>query len=378
MLTLQSIERLVQDLMAAELKRSRGETYIRETPLSRETFLLERHAPPGADCLALDSLERLSTAARLNQFFHLHEWGVEERLLQKKTIGELADFIGATMLDPAAPWERLTVCTSGTTGEPKQVTHSRGDLEAEVSTWQQMLPGLSRVVSLIPSHHMYGLIWTVLLPGALNCEVERVRPGQTPRLKAGDLVVAVPFQWEYLLGMGLRFPIGVTGVSSAGELPARLWSELTGRGLTRLVEIYGSTETGGVASREAAGAAYRWAPHARRDVGALPDEIAIESADTFRILRRKDGLVKVGGQLVSLREVESVLRAVPGIADCRVRAGQQRLEALLIPQLNVDLGLLEEAVRAAIRQHLPAAAQPKRLEFAAALPRNEMGKVTAW
>jgi 4-coumarate--CoA ligase len=378
LLTLQAIERLVQDLVIAELKRSRGDSFARQAPSSRDTYLLESHAPAGADCLGMDSLERLSTASRLNQFFHLHEWGVEEWLLRHRTIGELADFITAVLLDETAPWERLTVCTSGTTGEPKQVTHSRGDLEAEVFTWQALLPGISRIVSLIPSHHMYGLIWTALLPGACGCRVVAVRPGEMPRLEAGDLVVAVPFQWEFLLGMGLRFPIGVTGVSSAGELPARLWPELAGRGLERLVEIYGSTETGGVASREAAGAAYRWAPHARREEQLLPDEISSESPDTFRLLRRKDGLVKVGGQLVNLGEVEAVLRAVPGVADCRVRAGQHRLEALLIPQVNADLASLEHAVRAAVSQSLPTAAQPRRLEFAAALPRNEMGKVTAW
>lgn len=378
MLTLQSIERLVQDLLTAELKRSRGEGFAREKALSRETYLLEQQAPAGADCLAMDSLERLSAAARLNQFFHLHEWGMEEWLLRKKTVGELAEFIHTTVLDPAVPWERLTVCTSGTTGEPKPVTHGRAELAAEVAAWQELLPGVTRIVSLIPSHHMYGLIWTVLLPGASGCAVESARSGQVPQLRAGDLVVAVPFQWEFLHGMGLRFPPGVTGVSSAGELPVWLWPELAARGLERLVEVYGSTETGGVASREEAGAPYRWASHARRDAAALPDEIASESDDSFRILRRKDGLVKVGGQLVSLGDVEAVLRAVPGIADCRVRTGQQRLEALLIPEGNTDLAALEEVVRAAIRQQLPTPAQPRRLEFATALPRNEMGKVTAW
>lgn len=414
-----NIYRIVCGLLEAELAQSRAGLAAQELSpsfdnWSGETFLLERHAlqsqesgaaqspsaPPS--CLNLDSQERIQVAAALSQFFQLQHWNAGDNLLRMRRITDLCALIEDCIQTPGQNWQSLVLRSSGSMGRPKAIAKQRGDLLAECESWRRLLPEAKRILSLVPAHHLYGLIWTVLLPESYQPElpVLDARSWGAARWQAelapGDVIVAYPFRWECWLRMAPTLNEGICGISSAGSLPAHLWTELKQKGLTRLIEVYGSSESGGVGTRQSSGAPFDLAPHGLAPQGLLgeaelaellPDRIEGAGPGRFHLLGRKDGAVKIRGVLVSLPEVERQLREHELVADCRVRlrqraggaGGESRLEALIVPA-QAELGSLE--IQAILQRDLAGtlgtAAWPKHFVFAAKLPLNSMGKAVNW
>jgi len=392
------IFRIVRDLCFAELSQSRRSAGHNQCEVLDDfrlwgpsTWLLERHLEAGGHCLFLDSLERISITSSINQFFRLHEWGVEDNLLRQKTLGDLAELVAQVLLEDEIPWQRLCLLSSGTTSEAKPTVHSREGLEQEVQSWRQLLPEARRVLSTIPCHHLYGLAWTVLWPTQAGLEIVDVRlwsPGRWRKeMRSGDVIVSFPLLWEQLLKSLDRIPEGVTGISSAGKLPEAVWQKAVDAGLSRMVEVYGSTETGGVAFREQPQVPFRLAPHwlERRSefTELVPDRIKVLDAEHFYVLDRKDGAVKVAGNLVQFTEVERAIRDFSEVQDCRLRLGpggaQARLEALIVTaEPSSRYAGLEQEISSHLASRLPAAALPRRFSFVPELPFNGLGKVAGW
>jgi acyl carrier protein len=91
---------------------------------------------------------------------------------------------------------------------------------------------------------------------------------------------------------------------------------------------------------------------------------------------RLDAQLKVRGIRVEPAEIEAVLRAVEGIADCCVgpwepEPGDLRLAAWCVAPAGLDAA----AVRAALRARLPGHLVPERFVAVAGLPRLANGKV---
>ncbi len=241
--------RLVVSLLAEEIGRLRR----RDVPHAESLAWTDEQqlGEDGEGCLGLDSLGRIDAAGRLNQFFHLHEVGIEDYLLIEKSIGRWCAIVAKS---EEYGWRNVTFQTSGSTGLPKTCVHLLDDIAAEAAELSEILARPRRIISLVPPHHIYGFIFTVALPQALGCEVLDARshaPGQLrAELKEGDLIVATPHLWRYLAMSLGRFPAGVSGASSTAPMPADLARELRDKGLARLVEIYGSSETAGIGWRD--------------------------------------------------------------------------------------------------------------------------------
>jgi len=322
----------------------------------------------------------LSNPAAIHQFFRLSDWSIEVDQIHDKSIDELADLVSTTLLDGPQQWQALTLSSSGSTGEPKPIRHSRESLESECASWRALLPDAKRVLSLVPSHHLYGLVWSVLWPCSAGIPAEDARDWEPSRWREGDVIVAVPLQWEKLLQ---RVPRGVTAISSAGVLPEKLWDGLKALGMERIIEVYGSTETGGVAIREAFQDPYRFAAHWTHRVEDLPDEIEPCEGGGFRILRRKDGGVKVAGSLVYPSLVQQALLELPAVENAKVRyidtENRARLEALVITQVpETEYAQLELQIKRDLGEKLQDAAIPRLFSFRRQLPTNQLGKVVLW
>lgn len=150
-----ALERLVGDLIAGELAHLRPGGTVDPPPWPADLLLDEQG-------LGLDSLERLSVASALNEALHLHDSGVEDLLLVRRRFGEWVHLAGMG-LDHAG--QRMTFRTSGSHGAPKPCTHALALLEQEVDFLATLLDGRRRVFSAVPAHHIYGFLFTVLLPG---------------------------------------------------------------------------------------------------------------------------------------------------------------------------------------------------------------------
>ncbi len=343
------------------------------------------------DGLGVDSLARLELVARVAGFFHMPETGAEDYLLVHRSLGDWAEIVGESLKRYAA---RVTFQTSGSTGAPKRIAHEWADLDAEAEAAAAALPGVRRVLALAPPHHIYGFLWTVLLPqaaGAAVCDLRGLAPGAALREAGpGDLIVATPFLWDLALRSG-GDARGAIGLTSTAPAPARLWDAARAGGVARLLEIYGSTETGGLGWRDAADSPFGPAPHLLRDGETLrrardgvalapPDDLAWTADGRFRPAGRRDGAVQVGGVNVWPERVAAVLAEHPLAAECAVRLDHEtaRLKAFVRPAAEADPAALQAALSRFAAERLTPPERPTRFDVGPALPRTETGKLRDW
>jgi acyl-coenzyme A synthetase/AMP-(fatty) acid ligase/3-hydroxymyristoyl/3-hydroxydecanoyl-(acyl carrier protein) dehydratase len=327
----------------------------------------------------------------------------------------------------------VSVWTSGSTGEHQRHAKTAGQLFAEALILAEHFglagaglggegAGRVRVVGTVPSHHIYGLLFTVLVPLVSGGSFSRETPLHAGVVRAtliethADVLVSVPAHLRALkiLDVGQLPPL-VRVFSSGAPLPPDTAKLLRARFGLAVTEVLGSTETGGIASRVSgpeidqadaeAMQARVWTPlpHVRIELdvegrllidspflppeGPRPwptaDRIELVShvdhadhASGFRHLGRIDGVVKIGGKRVSLAEIERRLLEIPGVEDAAawvVEVGGARGSETVA--MVVAPGLSPEHLRAELRRWLDPVVIPRRLRLVDALPREASGKL---
>jgi 4-coumarate--CoA ligase len=385
--------RVVADLVATELARLRRSTTL-HGPLSR----LDRSTSLDAAGLGVDSLELLHLAGLLNEMFHLHESSVQDYLLQQRTVGAWAEVVAAGRA--AAP-ERITFRTSGSTGESKPCVHHWLTLQEEASAHARRLRGVARVVSFVPSHHIYGFLFTIVLPALLRVPAVDARTWSPGRLgtdlRGDDLVVAVPSFWQFLERTVPAWPPGVRGITSTAPCPPALFNALRARGL-ELQEIYGSSEIGGLGFRSGADEPFellpgwarigeqlcRTAPPVSPAGAAVAPPDRLEWIDTrhFRLAGRLDGAVQVGGTNVFPAHIARRIAAHPRVAECAVRLMRpeegERLKAFVVWRKPAPDAAARDEFHAWLQRELTTPERPVAIASGPRLPCNDLGKLTDW
>jgi long-chain acyl-CoA synthetase len=379
-----ALHRFVSDLVADELVRQRRGALPTPLPWSPALRL-------DAD-LGVDSLELMGLATSLAEALHLHESGIEDYLLARRTVGEWVEIAHAGL---AQFDERLTFRTSGSSGVPKPCVHAMATLRQETAHLAWLFPGRRRILSAVPAHHIYGFLFTVLLPQDLHlgdAAVIDIR-GSTPAWLArgahpGDLVVGHPDFWQAVGRTVPTLPSDVVGVTSTAPCPDHVSEAVQASGLARLVHVYGASETAGIAARDAHRAPYELFPYWRLEgqgalVRQLQDRLEPESERFFRVAGRRDEAVQVGGINVFPARVREVLCRHPGVADAAVRLMTPeegtRLKAFVVPKEGVlaDDELLVR-LRTWIDQELSVAERPKAIRFGEKLVAGGTGKLADW
>jgi photoactive yellow protein len=136
-----TLERVVTDLIATEFRTLRPGTVLPLLPWSADLTLCEGG-------LGLDSLDLLTVAGALSELLQMHESGLEDYLIARRTLGEWLQVAQASLSRHDAA---LTFRTSGTTGEPKRCVHALAELEAEAAFWGELLAGRRRVLTAVPA-----------------------------------------------------------------------------------------------------------------------------------------------------------------------------------------------------------------------------------
>ena len=301
--------------------------------------------------------------------------------------------------------------TSGSSGAAKEIPKTLALLETEAQYWLGLIGDRIDQVSGTVSHqHIYGMIFRLILPvlcgvasrdeTALSWEALLEHVGRRTLLVSGPAhLTRLP---PHPVGTESR-PVLI--LSSGGPLPedaAKQTETVLG---TLPLEIFGSTETGGIARRQRTHTDTPWTPldGMRFDVSPegetilyspfiqagtaqkLDDHLSFNEDGTFQMIARTDRIVKIEGKRVSLARVETVLRSHPDIDDAVVlvtqSGGRDRLSALIVLKPGGSLKLGEfSAFRmgknlfAALRDLLEPAEIPKRWRFVAAIPVNSQSK----
>jgi len=259
------------------------------------------------------------------------------------------------------------------------------------------------IVATVPAQHSYGFESSVLLALLGGAAFDAGRPfypadvvavlAATPAPRG---LVTTPFHLKALLDSGLAMPKVELVLCATAPLSPQLAARSEAAFAAPLIEIYGCTEAGQVATRRTTAGAEWHAfagltldgndDHARVSGGHVPeptplaDVLEVLAPDRFRLLGRSNDLVNIAGKRSSLSHLNFHLNAIEGVVDgafwsppnAADAAGVTRLVAFVVAP-----GLGRERILAALRSRVDAAFLPRRIVPVEALPREATGKLTA-
>ena len=298
------------------------------------------------------------------------------------------------------------VFTSGSTGTPVAHDKSWGGLvrsvRAEAARCGLLDGRRHSIVATVAPQHMYGFESSVLLAlqsGAALTASHPFYPADICSALAGSthpcMLVTTPIHLKALLASGLDLPVPDRVLSATAPMPAQLALAVETRLGAPLLEIYGSTETGQIASRRttegaewslypgvalsaADGGTWACGGHVEKPT-QLADELELVSADRFLLHGRTADLVNIAGKRSSLGYLDHQLNAVPGVIDGaffmpddedRQGDGVTRLMAFVVAP-----GMKPAALLAALRERIDALFLPRPVVLLESLPRNSTGKL---
>jgi len=298
------------------------------------------------------------------------------------------------------------VFTSGSTGTPLPYKKTWGRLLLCVRNGAERL-GLRdgrayALVSTVPPQHMYGFESSVLLglqSGGAVCAERPFYPADVCSALAAiprpRVLISTPIHLRALLAAEVSLPTTDLIVSATAPLPQELAREVEHRLSTRLLEIYGSTETGQIAARRPAhtlewrlwpdvsltskdGQTWAQGGHIEQPT-AMCDVLESTGADRFLLHGRLADLVNIAGKRSSLAYLNHQLTSIQGVVDGTFflrdetpasRTGVTRVVAFVVaPELDAAT-LVNE-----LRKRIDPAFLPRPMLFVDRLPRNSTGKL---
>ena len=304
------------------------------------------------------------------------------------------------------------VLTSGSTGDPMPHAKQWSLLVRNIEAGSQRLarhmnrPDLVGVtlVATVPAQHMYGFESTVLIALLGGAAFETERPfypadiaRALERAPRPRMLVTTPFHLKTLLDSGVELPAIDLTVCATAPLSPQLAARAEAALAAPLMEIYGCTEAGQVATRRTtAGAEWRTYDglflqgDGERSVisgGHVPqptvlaDVLEVIDTQRFRLLGRSNDLINIAGKRSSLSHLNYHLNSIAGVRDGAFwlpheadpnDAGVVRLTAFVVaPDVSAD------AIVAALRERVDAAFLPRPVLHVPALPREPTGKLSA-
>ncbi len=310
---------------------------------------------------------------------------------------------------PAAPGEELLrLYTGGSTGTPQLWSKTGVNIFAEALFLAQHfdVSPQDRIVATISPSHIYGLLYSVAVPLVSGATALAPTPSFPDEIMhaVGDqkatVLVSVPAHYRALrdrsaLGASLRLAF-----SSAGMLDIEDNAEFCRHNGAGIVEVYGSTETGGIALRNCCLGEVGFTPYPTIDwtlsgerlhirspylSPGLPrdaegyfiagDRVASCTPAAFLLKGRADSITKVAGKRVDLEEIRDLIKQQPDVSDCVVLAlpeasGRGHRIVALVEGLAAD----PESIRKTLAARFEPYALPRTIKTIDRLPVKENGK----
>ncbi len=309
----------------------------------------------------------------------------------------------------------IGIFTSGSTGIRKRIAKTLAQFEHEVVMLERHWgPGLgdNPVYATVSQQHVYGLtfrlLWPLIAGRPFSAITHEMWEDVLGSLRPGAILISSPTHLSRLQNLeplpksrqpALVFTAGAPLPAAAAEQTRAILGVLP-------TEIYGSTETGALATRQQTAVRVPWQaltgvetnvsedgrlrvrapsvdPHAWTQT---EDMVEFEGPGRFALLGRADRVVKVEGKRVSLTEIETLLCASELVADASAIMFPGDVPVLAAAVVLTAAGRAEFEQRGAFRMsrllrralsvHLDGTALPRRWRFVEAIAQGPMGKRT--
>jgi len=298
------------------------------------------------------------------------------------------------------------VFTSGSTGRPKPHAKTWRSLVSSIQA-EALRIGLEHnstttFIGTVPPQHMYGLESTVLIAwftGNALCYAQPFYPADICQtlmtVPAPCVLVSSPVHLRALLNADLAIPRIAKVISATAPLAIELAQDIETRCHAPLFEIYGSTETGLIATRRSTqteqwqllpeisltvkdACVYACGGHIET-LTVMNDVIELITHTHFLLRGRIEDMINIAGRRHSLASLNHILNNIPGVIDGTFYMPDEtygnsaitRLAACVVaPELDASQLL------AILREYIAPAFLPRPLLFIGTLPRNETGKLS--
>lgn len=319
---------------------------------------------------------------------------------------------GTAAVIPTIDSERTAVCllTSGSTGTPQPHAKSWRALTVNIGSEAERLAEMTsrpslhgvNIVATVPAQHSYGFESTVMLSLLGGAAFDAGRPfypadvaqalQNVPRPRA---LVTTPFHLKTLLLSGAALPAVDLLLCATAPLTPQLAALAEQKMGGPLIEIYGCTEAGQLASRRTTqGQTWTTLGEVRITQSSdetfvahgghvfeptpLADILTLHNSREFGLLGRANDLIHVAGKRSSLAHLNFHLNRIDGVDDGAFWLPDEVPGTVVRPvAFVVAPKLTAPAITQALRQHLEPAFVPRRIVHVTALPREATGKLTA-
>jgi len=296
------------------------------------------------------------------------------------------------------------VFTSGSTGTSKPISKPWRTLyEGAYINRRNFFAGGAAAGTLfatVPPWHMYGLEWSLMLPMVSNFAVysgETFFPDDIRVSLSGissrRILISTPLHLRALVRSGLEFPELDGVLCATAPLSLELAEEIEDCFATKLLEIYGCSEIGSMATRwPLSHEEWRFFPELRINQEAesvfvsaehipegveLADALEFNADGSFSLEGRRGDQIKVGGKRASLGELNNRLLSIEGVIDgVFFESKPMGLEdSRRLSALAVTDGRTAEEIRKALANLIDPIFLPRPLRVVESLPRMDTGKI---
>ncbi|MDD4856411.1 MAG: AMP-binding protein [Sulfuricurvum sp.] len=302
--------------------------------------------------------------------------------------------------------------TSGTSGNPIGVVKTQEHIECEIHAHTRWLEGeyFEQCLVTVPFFHIYGFLFGLALPMEMGLEIvtkDDFLPHEILNLCSSKptLCVTNPVFVRAMLRLHNNINLSQTlFISSSGPLEAEEAQCFEEKYFTRLIQLYGSSETGGIAIRS--GGNSIWTPldgvSISSDEGLLCVESPfvsqwifdqtftkitsphrttdiIEMVDNgFKITGRASELVKIGGKRLSIIEIETFLEKMEGIEEAlgfvEYHPQQLRGESLTLYLVGDETKIHKTILKKALHDHFGGIHIESKIMMVEKIQKTAMGK----
>lgn len=310
--------------------------------------------------IGLSPDEIIFSCSRVTGFF-----GFDEGVLACSDSATLGEWVALVQAAIGKDFRQLIFKPAGREIDLEGCLHQTDQIYEDAAAVANLFHGRRRFLSLVAPHSLLGFVLTVVAPnlqGTPSIDMRISSPTElSGALKFGDVIIATPTLWRYIIEQGVKAPDNTMGVYFGEPMTPDLSAEMRQAGFGAQREIYGTSENGLIGWRDSPTEPFVLFDHWRRDGESLlrvscgssvpvtpMDKLDWSDERRFNLSGRRDGAVQIGAVNIFPDRIAQTLLGHRDVENCiieirRHKGGVNRVIA------NIKLKLTIPPTEAVVR-----------------------------